>query len=98
MAAAGPPRGAPDRVSIHVRTAALAELLGERLRAAEFPADVDTAAREVQVRLPGQMRALTNLLGAIDQALADQADGQARIRLDGRSYLLEPRGGVTQGP
>jgi hypothetical protein len=90
MAAAVPP-AAPDGVSIQLRTAALAELLADRLRAAEFAADVDAAAREVRVALPGRTRALTSLLHALEQALADQDDGQARIRLDGRSYLFEPR-------
>jgi hypothetical protein len=53
MAAAVPP-AAPDGVSIQLRTAALAELLADRLRAAEFAADVDAAAREVRVALPGR--------------------------------------------
>lgn len=80
-----------EGVSIRVRTEALARLLADRLTAADFTARADVDGREVRVDMPEQMRALRPLLHAIDHALADQADGQARIRFDGRTYLLEPR-------
>jgi len=80
------------RVTIQVRTEPLARLLADRLRAAEFSAFVDPRTCKVQVELSGTHAGLTKLLHAIEEALAGEADGQARIRLDGRTYLLEPRG------
>jgi NAD(P)-dependent dehydrogenase (short-subunit alcohol dehydrogenase family) len=80
-----------SNVSIRLGSQSVARRLAERLAASGFTAVVAVGTSEVEVDLPAQLPRLTELLSLVEEALVTRDDGQAVIRLDGRSYLVQCR-------